>query len=449
MAFSRFQAMLLAQVVALVATLEALVWMIGHTRWHLIGALGVGLIVAQAVLLTRFASRSAREVARFLDAVAFDESAASFASLQHDPAFAELGAAMTKVVERLHAGRAAREEQAQYFQTLLAHVPVSLVVVDEQGRLDLLNRASRRLFETPCATLAECARHGPAFAAGLEGLKPGGTAVLPMVRRAGDLQLKAAATGVSLAGKGRTLISLQNIQTELTAHELAAWQTVIRVMAHEVTNSLTPISSMAATARDRVLLALDDGTPEEARQAALTVANDALETVARRSRGLLHFVQNHRRLTRRLEVQIGATPLSRVFARIERLFLDELEARGITLTLRVEPPTLELAVDGELLDQALINLLRNAIEALRDRVGGQITLAGRRDDSGHVVLVVSDNGPGISIPNREKVFIPFFTTKRQGSGVGLTLVRQIAAAHNASVRIAEAAEGGAAVHLVF
>jgi signal transduction histidine kinase len=244
------------------------------------------------------------------------------------------------------------------------------------------------------------------------------------------------------------MISMQNIETELTAQELAAWQTVIRVMAHEVTNSLTPISSLAATAQELVQEVLATLPPEDGRHAALADASEALETMTRRSEGLLHFVQNHRRLTRRMVASIEIVPLRRVFTRLQRLLANELATRNIALTLSVLPDTLEIAADVELLDQALINLMRNAMEALRDEPAGQIALCAFQE-RGRVVIAVADNGPGIAADQREKVFVPFFTTKRQGSGVGLTLVRQIATVHGASVSISDTEGGGTTVSLRF
>jgi signal transduction histidine kinase len=139
----------------------------------------------------------------------------------------------------------------------------------------------------------------------------------------------------------------------------------------------------------------------------------------------------------------------RLFARIERLLASDLADRDIVMASRVEPETLELAIDAELLDQALINLVRNALEALRDTPAARITLSAYREPDGRIAISVSDNGPGIAPEQREKVFVPFFTTKRQGSGIGLTLVRQIAAAHGASVDLSETPGGGATVRLRF
>ena len=270
-----------------------------------------------------------------------------------------------------------------------------------------------------------------------------------MERTSGALLLKAAATDVTLGGLRRRLISFQNIENEMSAQEMMAWQTVIRVMAHEVMNSLTPVSSLAATARDLVGQVLSQLPAGDPRAIALTDANDALDTVARRSEGLLQFVQNHRRLTKPLVTKVELMSIRRVFARIERLLASDLVAREIHLTATVEPEKLEIAADADLLDQALINLVRNAIEALRDLPTGHITLSARRQPDGRVAIAVADNGPGIAADQRDRVFVPFFTTKRQGSGVGLTLVRQIATAHGASVDVSQTPGGGATVSLRF
>jgi nitrogen fixation/metabolism regulation signal transduction histidine kinase len=449
MAFSRFQLGTFLRLTALMVTLLALVWVVTHTSWLVSMALLAMAVIAQALMLVHFATRSSREITRFLEAIAFDDPSASFQALSSDGAFAELGAAMTRVLDRLRMGRAEREEQAQYLQTLIAHVPVALISVDERGAVQLLNLAGRRLFESACTTTAQFLRHGEAFAAGMERLKPGESMIVRMERNAGPLQLKAAATDVTLSGARRRLISLQNIESELTAHELAAWQTVIRVMAHEVMNSLTPISSLAASAQELVEDVLAQSPPEDPRRPSLEDAREALETMARRSEGLLHFVQNHRRLTRRMVARIEVVPVRRIFARLQRLLAGELAVRNIRFAMHVVPETLEVAVDVELLDQALINLVRNAMEALREETEGKITLSAIMEAGGRTTIAVADNGSGIPADQREKVFVPFFTTKRQGSGIGLTLVRQIATVHDAAVSISDTEGGGTTVSLRF
>jgi nitrogen fixation/metabolism regulation signal transduction histidine kinase len=449
MGYSSFRTGVALRAVALALTIVAVACVIAQTRWYVTITLVLAIALAQIVALVRFATQSSREVARFLDAISFDDTSQSFAGLLGDSAHSELGAAMTRVLTQLRVVRSEREEQARYLQTLVAHVPVALISADERGGVQLLNMAARRLFGTALSETAQFARHGEAFAVGMESIRPGTAAILRMERPTGTLQLKVAVTELALGGIRYRLISLQNIESEMSAQEMVAWQTVIRVMAHEVMNSLTPVSSLAATAHDLVTGVIKQLPADDPRAAALTDAAEALETVSRRSQGLLHFVQNHRRLTKHLVTQIEVAPVQRIFARLQRLLANDLAARDIHLTASVEPETLEIAADIELLDQALINLVRNAIEALRDAPAGHIALSARRDLDGRVAIVVADNGPGIAPDQREKIFVPFFTTKRQGSGVGLTLVRQIATAHDATVDISNTPGGGATVSLRF
>lgn len=448
MASSAFQRGLLLRVAGLVATLGALAWMIANTGWYLPLLLCILAATAQVTALLRYASRAGQEVSRFLDAIAFDDTSTSFSGLERDPAFRALGASMTRVLDQMRRGRTEREEQAQYLQSLIAHVPVALIAVEEDGGVQLLNLAARRLFGEACSHRSTFPRYGEAFTAGMETLKPGDGAILRMEREGAALPLKASATDVTIRGRKRRLVSLQNIETELSAQELAAWQTVIRVMAHEVMNSLTPITSLASTARDHVSETLAALPPQDPARAGLADAGEALDTLARRSEGLLQFVQNHRRLTKRMVAQVQTVPVRRVFSRLQRLLADEMKSRDIVLESQVEPETLEITADIDLLDQALINLVRNAIEALRDTASGRVTLEARQEGR-HVLLTVADNGPGIAPEQREKVFVPFYTTKRQGNGIGLSLVRQIAAVHNGSVTIAETRGGGVTFILRF
>jgi two-component system nitrogen regulation sensor histidine kinase NtrY len=449
MDYSRFQLGILIRLAALAATLAGMIWVMLNTGWYVTILLFAAASTGQVAALLHFANRPGREVARFLDAVAFDDNTAAFSGLSQDPALSSLGAAMTRVLDQLRTGRAQREEQSQYLQSIIAHIPVALVSVNERGAVQLMNLAARRLFETACSDVSQLPRFGEAFATGLGSLKPGDAMIVRMERGGGALQLKAAATGLVLGGVRQRLISLQNIETELTAQELAAWQTVIRVMAHEVMNSLTPISSLAGTAGEIVTDAISQLPQENPERAKLLDAEEALETIARRSEGLLHFVQNHRRITKRMVAQLDVVPVRRVFARLQRLLAVELATRNIALTTKVTPETLEVSADIELLDQALINLLRNAMEAMRDGQAGTIALTAAQESGGRVMIAVADNGPGIAADQREKIFVPFYTTKRQGSGVGLTLVRQIATVHGATIGITQTPGGGATISIRF
>ena len=450
MVSNRFDIGIGSRVVALALTITIISWIISHTHWYVTPVVLVAVALGQVAMLIRFATQWSREVTRLLDALSFDDTSVNCSALHSDSSFHELSLVIMRLLERLRAGRAEREAQSQYFHVLVAHVPIALVSVDQRGTVQLLNIAARRLFAGPCVEVAQFTRYGEVFATGMEALNSGNSAILRMERSSEVLQLKAAATELAIGGTRRRLISLQNIESELTARELAAWQTVIRVMTHEVMSSLTPLSSLATTARGLIGDVRNRLTTDDPNKAALADAGEALDIMAHRSAGLLRFVQNHRRLAKRMVAKIELVPLRRVFARLQRLLASELQGRDVELTLTVTPESLEMPVDPELLDQALLNLVRNSLEALRDRGGGgRIAVSAYRDVDSRMIITVADDGPGIPQNLREKVFVPFFTTKRQGSGVGLTLVRQIVVLHGGMMDISETPGGGATIKLRF
>ncbi|MDE2466508.1 MAG: PAS domain-containing protein [Alphaproteobacteria bacterium] len=421
----------------LLVSLALLAYALVTTHWYVVEVLLLLLVMAQLTEIIHALTRTNREIARFLDAIAYDDTSQSFTGLSRQAPYRDLGAAMGRVMDRLREGRSEREEMGRYLAAMLAHVPVALIAREEDGRYVLLNTAARQMFGLPATTKLDPDRYGIEFRTGLDQLKAGARRLLHLELSGSMIAVKAAATSFWARGEHRTLISLQNIGDELSAQQLDAWHSLIRTIAHEVMNSLTPISSLSQTARELVATVQADLPEGGEPHRTLGDALEALDAVARRSEGLLHFVQNHRRLTQRMTARPEDTLLVRVFARMERLLGPEMAARGIEFARSCSPETLKLRVDPELLDQALINLLRNAMEAVAGHLEAKIQLSGEALPGGEVAIRVSDNGPGIAAELREQIFIPFFTTKQQGTGVGLTLVRQIASLHGGSVTLGE------------
>lgn len=450
MGSSRFAALALLRIVFLGLTLGLLALVAVNTGWFATMIVIAGAAVIQWFGLLNFVNTSNREIGRFLTAIEYEDLTQTFSDRGLGGTFRELGRGLNRVMERLRNSRAEREEQAHYLRAIVGHIPVALLSIDSDGQLSLLNNAARRLLGTGrFDKAADLAKRGREFAETLGVLGPGKTALVRLERGTGSVQLKAAATAVQTGGVARRLISLQSIETEMNAQELAAWQALIRVLTHEMMNSLTPVSSLSATAH-RLVTELHGALPPESPAAAQAAdARDAMEAVARRSEGLLHFVQSYRRLTKDMVPQRERVPALRVFARIGRLMGPDLEQRGIELETEVVPATLEIDADPELLDQALINLVRNATDALKGRPHPRISLIARLEEGGVTTLSVADNGAGIDPAIRDKIYIPFFTTKRGGSGVGLSLTRQIALVHGAAVLVSDTPGGGATITLRF
>jgi nitrogen fixation/metabolism regulation signal transduction histidine kinase len=262
-----------------------------------------------------------------------------------------------------------------------------------------------------------------------------------------EQRLTVSASELTIANKIERLISLMNIQSELDGAQLSAWQDLVRVLTHEIMNSITPVASLAKTAVDLV----DDARtrvkdPEVIEE--LADARDAVDTVARRSDGLMAFVSSYRQLTRPPAPEKSRFALRDLFSDVERIVAQELP-ETIELQCKVEPQELDIQADRQLLEQILINLLQNSHHALEGRDAGTITLASRLNKRGHVIVEVLDDGPGVPEENVSRIFVPFYTTRREGSGVGLALSRQIMIAHGGTISFSNRPEGGAAFTLVF
>lgn len=215
---------------------------------------------------------------------------------------------------------------------------------------------------------------------------------------------------------------------------MAAWQKLIRVLNHEIMNSLTPITSLASTAHtmvaDLVVQHPDDTCGRE-----LNKIRNAAGIIEKRGQGLLNFVNSYRKLTRVPTPVFQEVALTTLFARIRQLFTRQLEEHGMTFILRCEPDNLSVRADEGLIEQVLLNLVDNALAAVEQASEPRIGLAANVDQRGKVVIAVADNGPGITAEAQTKIFVPFFTTRKHGTGIGLSLSREIMRLHGGSITV--------------
>jgi signal transduction histidine kinase len=269
----------------------------------------------------------------------------------------------------------------------------------------------------------------------LKAIHPGTKSLVKVEDEGETLTLAIFATEFRLRDRLITLVSMQNIESELAEHEMAAWQKLIRVLTHEIMNSVTPIASLASTANDLITKSDKTQADDTLELGGETKGDirDALATIEKRSEGLLHFINAYRDLTRIPKPEFEIFPVSELLSRVIQLMKDQISKNDVELITEIEPEGLELTADSELIEQVLINLILNAIQALKGSANGQIRLRSFLDKRGWVAIVVADNGPGIKDDFREKIFTPFFTTKKDGSGIGLSLSRQIMRLHRGNI----------------
>ncbi len=335
--------------------------------------------------------------------------------------FPALAEALEAAADRIGRDRRAQEGRIQALEALIDTVSAALLVVGRDGRTVLANRAARALAGEPAARLADMAAIGPSAAERLMSLAPGAREIVRLADERRVLASAAAFRGAD--GEALRLVSLQGVSSELSAVETRAWHDLVRILAHEMMNSLTPIASLSESLRGRL------GAQGEGQDLELAAdAADAIDVIARRSSGLMSFVERYRRVAELPEPRTEPTRADDLLADLDRLTAPLAAAAGVAYVRSPDPEGLMLEADRDLLEQALINLLKNAVEAAAGAPGARVALACRAAP-GQVLFEIADNGAGLPEAEPEQIFTPFFTTKTAGSGVGLTLARQIALAH--------------------
>lgn len=456
MVFKRFPVFISLRVALLALSLLLLVTVFSRHIYPVLSLLLAALVAAQLVEALHYVSKTNAELTRFLDAARYEDYGQRFETANVGAGFEELGATFTDIMARFKTTRQQQEGELRHLQALIEHVPVPLLSVQVDGRINLHNNAARRLFgNAKVQRLSDLVQFGDNFVTHIETIVAGERRLVSFVADDMEKQLTVAATQIVVGSQVEKLISLQDIQTELDDAQLKAWQDLVRVLTHEIMNSITPVASLAKTAGDLVndaaaqaqSLPHVEGIGAVAEQ--LADIKSAVDTVARRSDGLMQFVQSYRRLTQLAPPQTSRLRLKDLLQRVATLMSVDWQQQAIELMIDVEPEGLELQADLDMIEQVLINLLRNAGQALAATADARVKLMGRLNKRGHVVIEVVDNGPGIASDIAAKVFVPFFTTKRDGSGVGLALTRQVMIAHGGAVAVGEGEAGGARITLTF
>jgi nitrogen fixation/metabolism regulation signal transduction histidine kinase len=393
------------------------------------------VIVYQIYALITYTEKTNKELSRFLNAIEYSDFSQTFSKGSPGSSFKELSEAFNNVIEKFQKSRGETEEHVRYLETVVQHVGVGLIAYDQNGSIQFINNAAKRLLNVPnVPNIVGLNKVGKEFVITLFNIKAGDKITLKLTDEDDIIQLVMNATEFKLRDKKFTLVSLQNIQSELEEKETEAWQQLIRVLTHEIMNSITPISSLASTVNQ--ILASDKEQGKFLDEETMEDVNTAMSTIQRRSEGLIHFVDTYRSLTKIPNPNFEIFQVMQLFRRVKKLMEKELKENNIELAMSVKPESLELTADPELIEQVIINLIINAKHALEGRPNPRISITSYLDEKGKVVIKVSDNGPGIPKETMEKIFIPFFTTKKNGSGIGLSLAKQIMRLHRGAIRVA-------------
>lgn len=415
--------------VILIGLSMSLLVMVARPNMIFAAGLTTFIIIFQLLELFRFTSQTNRKLTRFLESIKYSDFISGFASDNKlGKSFRELNTSFNEVLEAFRKARSEKEENWQYLNTVVQQVRTGILSFDSDGTIQLMNANAKRFIGiTNLKNINELKAKDAKLYLALTEVETGKSTL----HKAGnEFFLTIQATELRIRGNTIKLVTLQNIQTELQKQELEAWQNLTRVLRHEIMNSITPISSLTSTLRD--ILDTELIKKEEHYELKNEGADDlreGLSTIESRSKGLIKFIDAYREYTSLPTPTIKTVRLKDLLEKVALLMKPELRKTTIDFICTCESEYLTIQIDEEMIEQVLINLLKNAIEALGDQINGKIELLGKYTDSG-VIIEVSDNGPGIIKEAVNRIFVPFFTTKKTGSGIGLALSRQIMQLHN-------------------
>ncbi|HLT07172.1 MAG TPA: ATP-binding protein [Cyclobacteriaceae bacterium] len=439
---------LLGRVVLLAASLLILAYSIISDTGVFPISLFIILVTAQIVFLLRYAESSFKKVRQFLNNIKQNNFATvypvKFDGTETDDLHIEFNAILAKLRE----DQAEKEANYQYFRSVFQHLSIGLITFEEDGQIQILNTAAKRMLDIQqLSNISEIENVNKELYLAINSLRTGGSELIKIAHPDGIMQLSVYVIELVLRDVRFKLVSLQNIQSELEEKEMEAWQNLVKVLTHEIMNSIAPISSLAATIREDIQGYVD--------KKASVPASDmedylmGISTIEKRSEGLTTFVSDFRSLAHIPMPKFTAIKIKDLFDQVEKLFQNQLKSNQILLTKSIVPDDLLLFADSSLIEQVLINLTQNAIHSVENKEEKHIRYNAFIDDNGKIIIEVSDTGKGIEEEALSKIFIPFFTTKKKGSGIGLSLSKQIMRRHKGNIQVRSELGVGTTFKLIF
>ncbi|QHL87035.1 GHKL domain-containing protein [Nibribacter ruber] len=437
MAFSPFNLRVIARVASLGLTLLLALYIGFRFEWYISMCCLLAIAVAMVAELVHYVKRTHQDMLRFLLAIKHSDFTLRFAVEGAPPQYRELHRLFNEITESFAQVKAEKEVHHQYLQGVVEHLRIGLITFDKTGQIQLMNKAAHRLLDLPfLQNLNAATRLYPNLTEVAFGEPTQEGKLIKLKQLTEEVLLTVQVSILRLQQEEIRIMSFQNIRSEMEAQELEAWKKLISVLTHEIMNSVTPIISLTSSISDLVASELtpvtEAGHLEEDTMEDLQLG---LRTIEKRTRGMQHFVENYRRLTRVPPPRRAPLNIQALCSHVCKLVEAQMKDQHIAFLMQLPEEVLWLNADAEQLEQVLLNLLKNAMESCSQVSERRILLRAHKDPKAeHLVRIeVVDNGAGIAPDAQDHVFIPFYTTKPQGSGIGLSLSRQMVRQHGGNL----------------
>ena len=426
--FKNFRFQVILRVALLVAAITLLAWCLVYGYYLRSVYLVVGVVVLVGEFIW-YVDRFNRDVKSFMVSLLQHDFTTRYQSSGRSRSFDELYHTLNRISDVFQTISAEKEVQFRFLEMLVEHLRVGILSMDDSGKIQLANQALKDLLRKEVLfSLKSLEAFDPILAETLRDIRGGETRLVKLRVQNELLQLSVHASAFRLDGKYHKLISMQNIRNELDAREMEAWQKLIRVLTHEIMNSVSPVISLSETLHGMV----NQNRDRLMRDAGLySMLDKGLEAIKVRSQGLSRFTQSYRKLTGIPRPSLKESNIRDIVDRVLVLLESKLKEKEIVL--EVSAVDRQVVVDPGLMEHVLINLLLNAIEAVAETKDPRIRISTTRDQKGNVCICIGDNGEGMDEATAERIFIPFFTTRKHGSGIGLALTKQILQLHHADI----------------
>jgi len=428
---------LVTRVGILVATIVVFAFLLtGNDRSIVLILATLGAIVFQVAKLMQVVEASNTNIASFLDSIRFDDLSQRFKTESNDPTVQKLHIELNEALAKLRMVRKEKDSEYQFFKNIVQHAAIGLLTFKKDGSIQIINSAAKRLLRiTQADRLDDLKAVSEQLVETFLKLKTGGRELVRIKFGDESLQLSVYVIELKLRDEEVKLVSMSNIQSELEEKEMEAWQNLVRVLTHEIMNSVTPISSLAGIVEEDLKHRVDSQSEMPLKKEELADMYLSLQTISKRSAGLIRFVKEFRNLTHIPKPRLVDVPLKELLDEMALLHKKELADHAINITVEVMPPELVIHADKTMIEQVLINLIKNAIQSFDEQPEKIIELKGFTSEKGNPVISVKDNGAGIDVEALDKIFIPFFSTKKKGSGIGLSLSKQIMRQHEGNITV--------------
>ncbi|HNP18637.1 MAG TPA: ATP-binding protein [Fulvivirga sp.] len=448
MFYKRFSFKVVLRIALITANSFALSIIFGDDRLFFNQIILFVVLVIQIVELLKFVKHTNRELAKFLLAIKHRDFSINFQKSNLGDSFKELNNAFSEMIEIYKKTKTDQEAQFQYLRMVVSNVNIGIISIEDGLDITLMNKSAEEILKIKGIRNWNIFKEKhPLFSKEIDQIGKEGRKLIELKQHGDSKTLSVDVSSMIMLDKSYKLITLQDIKNEIEQKEIEAWHKLIRILTHEIMNSATPISSLSETMQ---MMLEHDGKQIALSNLTEDTINDlrfSLQTIRKRSNGMLDFIDDYRKLTKVPTPVKELTNVANLIKEVEVLVKPDLIKKGIQLIVRSELD-IALNIDAKLIQQVLLNLIKNAAYAVNESPNPIIRLS-VYDIDNKTIIEVSDNGMGIPEKEISEIFIPFYTTKKTGSGIGLSLSKQIMHLHGGTIKVKSIKDEGATFLLSF